>query len=128
MGSVMMDIGTLEKMTDENAPIPYRVADIRDRLDVIRERVIKLEGRQEGHEEVCTQRYSQVIKDIAAVQTNLAINVASLQKSISDSNDATQKTLVLFAKVGLAISFLLFMIELGRATFPAIFDLLTKGH
>lgn len=76
------------------------------RVDVINEKVLKVEGRQEGHELLCAQRYMQIIKEMTEIR----------------SETATQ------SRYGLYIAAVLFLLELGRATFPVMFDLLTKGR
>ena len=45
----------------------------RQRLEQITERVIKSEGRQEGHEQLCAQRYAQILEKIAQLQTDLRL-------------------------------------------------------
>lgn len=84
----------------------YHNYEIRDRIDKVNERVIRVEGKQESHELVCAQRYAQILKDIAEVKA----------------------TVTLVAKAGGIVGLALFMLELGKATFPALFELITKGH
>lgn len=83
----------------------YRPDSMRDRLESVSERVTKTEGRQEGHEALCAQRYSEILKAIAALQGDIS--------SVS--------------RLGLVVAVLLFMLELGKATFPALFELMTKS-
>ncbi len=85
---------------------PYRNFEIRDRIEAVNERVVKSEGRQEGHELVCAQRYAQIIQNLTELKTN-------------------QSTI---AKIGLIIAAGLGAIELGRATVPNIIDLLKALH
>lgn len=109
-----MDSGlTIEKVPDAAPAVtesftmpeePYRY-DLRNRVEAINERVVRSEGRQEGHEAVCAQRYAQILKDVAEMRIEMANQ----------------------SKYGLAIAAVLALIELGRATFPALFDILTKG-
>lgn len=85
---------------------PYKNYEIRSRIESVNERVVKLEGKHEGHELICAQRQLQVLREFAELRA----------------------IITMIAKVGLFIAFVLFALELGRATFPVIFDLLTKGH
>jgi hypothetical protein len=83
----------------------YNNREIRDRIDVVSERVIRAEGRQEGHEAICAQRYAQILKELAELRA----------------------VMTLVSKVGLFLAFVLFTLELGRATFPSLFEFITKG-
>jgi hypothetical protein len=84
---------------------PYRY-EARDRIERVTERALKLEGRIEGHEAICAQRYGQLIKELADMQETIATN----------------------SKVGLILIIMLFSLEIGRATFPALFELISKVH
>ena len=79
---------------------------VRDKIESVNERVLKGEGRQDGHEMLCAQRYGQILKEL----TELRASITTI------------------AKVGLFMAFALFMIELGKATFPALFDAITRIH
>ena len=83
----------------------YRNVDIRDRMDVINERVIKAEGRQDGHESLCAERYKQILDFIAALRANIAT----------------------VSKVGLLMALVLILIELGKASIPTLLSVLTKA-
>lgn len=85
---------------------PYRNYEIRDRIEAVNERVVKLEGKHEGHELICAQRQLQILKEFADLRASIAV----------------------VSKVGMFMGFVLFALELGRVTFPALFDLLAKVH
>ena len=76
------------------------------RLEQVNEKAIKLAGRIEGHEAVCAQRHAQIIRDLAEMRAYAAM----------------------ISKVGLILAVMLFGIELGRATFPALFELIERVH
>ncbi len=84
---------------------PYLNREIRERIETVSDRVFRSEGRQEGHELVCAQRYGQILKELSELKI-LIITVA---------------------KVGLVVAAVLFMLEFGKATFPAIFEAISKG-
>lgn len=66
---------------------------------MVNERVIKNEGRQEGHEQLCAERGAQMLREIAELRAYI----------------------VMVTKIGMCLAFALFALELGKATFPAIF-------
>ena len=75
----------------------------RKRVEEINDKVLTLAGQMKGHEEICAERYGQLLKDIAEIRSIIwmAMKIAALG----------------FLVLG--------GIELGKATFPALFDLLT---
>lgn len=75
----------------------------RKRVEEINDKVLTLAGQMRGHEDICAQRYGQLLKDIAEIRSIIwmAMKIAALG----------------FLVLG--------GIELGKATFPALFDLLT---
>ena len=79
--------------------------DVRDRIAVVNERTIKLEGRMDGHDAVCAQRHSQVIKDLADIRGSIAT----------------------ISKSGLLIAAVLLGIEIGRIGIPEVIELLSKA-
>lgn len=91
-------------MPDESE-VGYRNFEIRGRIETVNEKVIKMEGRQDGHEILCAQRYNEILKQFVEMNTKV-----------------TQ-----VSKTGFIIAVILFLLELGRATIPTVMDLLTKG-
>jgi hypothetical protein len=94
-------------MTDDETDPRRGGQSIRERLEMVNDRSIKTDVRQTEHEKLCTQRYSDILEKVNAIRTELAT----------------------IAKIGLVLAIMLFGVELGRATFPAIFDAITHvGH
>lgn len=90
--------------SDDMVENNYTNQNIRDRIEIVNERVIKAEGRQLAHEAICIELNRQVLKDIAELRVYITM----------------------VAKVGFWLAILLFGVELGKATFPALFDALLK--
>lgn len=82
------------------------IENMRDRMDMVSERVIKAEGRQQAHEAVCIQLNTRILEEIAGLRASLR-NVC---------------------QIGLTIAGLLFLLELGKATIPGIIEIIAKAH
>ena len=97
--------------------MPEPTPDLRDRIDKISERVTKIEGRLDSHEMLNDQRYNTIIEKITEVRLNL--DKASIE---------FKTNLDKMSKIGFIIAMMLFAVELGKATFPQILDVVMKGH
>jgi hypothetical protein len=98
--------------SDEMVEDAYTNRNIRDRIEVVNDRVTEvkgvvteLKGELRGHEQVCLQLNAQILKDIQELRTYITFAI----------------------KVGFWLAILLFGVELGKATFPALFDALLKS-
>lgn len=83
----------------------------RERMDRILERLTKNEGALLGHEDLCAERYGRILDKIGIVD-----------KSITE----TREDMAANSRIYMVLASLLFLMEFGRATFPAIFDLIMK--
>lgn len=88
------------------AEYPRNVSDnsIRDRVDRLAEGMIETKGRQQGHEELCAQRYKEILEKISEVKGDMA---------------------KLYSR-GLVLFIMLLCIALGQAISPALFNTVTK--
>lgn len=87
------------------AEYPRNVSDsIRDRVEQLAERMMETKGRQQGHEELCAQRYKEILEKISEVKGDMA---------------------KLYSR-GLVLFIMLLGVALGQAIWPAIFNTVTK--
>jgi hypothetical protein len=116
----------MESVGDEYAmpELPYRNDQIRDRIETVVERVVRIEGRQEGHELLCANRYSQILKEMTELRSDLAESQKELQASLAKSEESQWQT----NKAMMIAMAVLVFIEIGKASFPALLEAFKALH
>lgn len=93
-----------------------------DEARELRERVIKLEGRQEGHETICTIRYGEIAKTATESDRKLT----ELNAKVTSEFAAQNIKIDSIVTKGLILAIILIGIELGKITIPGLFEAISK--
>ncbi len=105
----MFDVGSsLQPLVEPAAmaqEFPYRNSDIRDRIEVVSQKLSETDTCLRIHTELCTQLNHQILKEIAEIRAYG----------------------LLVTKVGFILALALFGVELGKAAWPLIFDIATRS-
>lgn len=88
---------------------------LRDRVDRLAEGVVENKGRQQGHEELCAQRYKEILEKISEVQKDQVAISNQLQADIAKGYSR-----------GLLFFLGILAIALGQAVWPVFMNVITK--